>query len=192
MAQPAGFSAQYNCTDMGKPVFWATAKLDPPWQLKIWFEQFLRALTVKENVNPEVILEDPKDILEEQPPRPETPRDGENEAAKTAKNLRDELATDRVMLENEERRTRGPRVGHNVYYNEVQKKLVSRLFLSLGTEGKKRFLQKNGKPNHFAKMCRSQQVSEVAEESERSEEECNLIRESFGSCSDFEVVSKQP
>ena len=49
-----------------------------------------------------------------------------------------------------------------------------------------------GKPNQFAKMCRSQQVSEIAEESERLEEECNLIRESFGSCSDFEVMSKQP
>ena len=87
------------------------------------------------------MLEDPKDILEEPPPRPETPRAGENEAATKAKNLRDKLATDRVMLENEERRTRGPRVGHNVYHNKVQKKLVSRLFLSLGTEGKKRFLQ---------------------------------------------------
>ena len=145
MAQSVGFSAQDNCTDMGKAVFWATANLDPPWQFKIWFELFLRAVTVKENVNPEVMLEDPKNILEEPPPRPETPRDGENEAATTAKNLRDKLATDPVMLENKERRTRGPRVGHNVYYNEVQKKLVSRLFLSLGTEGKKRFLQKNAK-----------------------------------------------
>ena len=48
-----------------------------------------------------------------------------------------------------------------------------------------------GRLNHFAKMCRSQQVSEVMEESERSEEECDLIRENFGSCSDFEVMSIQ-
>ena len=128
---------------MGIPVFWASANLDPPWQFKIWFEQFLMAVTVKENVNPEIILEEPKDILEEPPPHPETPRDGENEDARNARILRDKLAMDRVVLENEERRTRGPRVGHNVFYNEVQKKLVSRLFLSLGTEGKKRFLQKN-------------------------------------------------
>ena len=40
-------------------------------------------------------------------------------------------------------------------------------------------------------MCRSQQVSEVTEESERSEDECDLIRENFGSCSDFEVLSIQ-
>ena len=32
-------------------------------------------------------------------------------------------------------------------------------------------------------MCRSQQLSEVTEESERSEEERELIRENFGSCS---------
>ena len=89
------------------------------------------------------MLKEPKDILEEPPPRPETPREGEKEAVTIARNLRDKLARDRVMLENEERRTRGPRVGHNVFYNEVQKKLVSRLILSLGTKGKKRFLQKN-------------------------------------------------
>ena len=87
-------------------------------------------------------MEEPKDILEEPPPRPETPREGENEAATTARNLRHKLTRDRVMLENEERRTRDQRVGHNVYYNEVQKKLVSRLFLSLGTEGKKSFCRK--------------------------------------------------
>ena len=38
-------------------------------------------------------------------------------------------------------------------------------------------------------MCRSQRVSEVAEESEGSVEECDQIRESFGSYSDFEVLS---
>ena len=139
----AGFSAQDNRTVMGKPVFWATANLDSPWQFKVRLKQFLMALTMKENVNPEIMLEDPKDILEEPPPRPETPREGDDEAAITARNFRDKLARDRVMLENEERRTPGPRVGHNVYYNEVHKKHVSRLFLSLGTEGKKRFLQKN-------------------------------------------------
>ena len=129
MAQPAGFIAQDNRTDMGIPVFWASANLDPPWQFKIWFEQFLMAVSVKENVKPEVMLEGTKDILEEPPPRPETPKDGENKAATIARNLRDKLARDRRMLKNEERRTRGSRVGHNVLYNEVQKKLVSRIFL---------------------------------------------------------------
>ena len=34
-------------------------------------------------------------------------------------------------------------------------------------------------------------MSEVTEESEKSEEECDLIRENIGSCSDFEVLSLQ-
>ena len=161
MAQPAGFAAQDNRTDMGIPVFWASANLDPPWQFKIWFEHFLMAVTVKENVNPEIILEEPKDILEEPPPRPETPRDGENEDARNARILRDKLAMDRVVLENEERKTRGPRVRHNVFYNEVQKKLVSRLFLSLGTEGKKRFLQKN--PHAEISKMTFKEITDLAE-----------------------------
>ena len=97
---------------------------------------------MKENVHPEIMLEDPKEILKEPPIRPETPRNAEDAPARTARELRDNLARDRVTLENEERRARGPMVGHNIYYNEVQKKLVSRLFLSIGTEEKKRFLQK--------------------------------------------------
>ena len=143
MAQSAGFIAQDNRTDMGIAVFWTTANSDPPWNFKVWFDQFLMAVTVKENVNPEVILEDPKPVLEEPELRPETPREGENAAATAAREARDRLLRDRVAAENEERRERGPKVGHNIYYNEVQKRLVSRLFLVFGTEGKKRFVQKN-------------------------------------------------
>ena len=101
------------------------------------------------------MLEDPKDISVEPPPRPETPREGKDEAATTVRNLRDKLARDRVMLENEERRTRGPRVVQKVYYNEVQKKLVSRLLLSLGTEGKKRFLQNSQIRTWVTRKCDS-------------------------------------
>ena len=143
MAQPAGFLAQDKRTDMGIPVFWTTANSDPPWNFKVWFDQFLMAVTVKENVNPEVMLEDPKLVLEEPEPRPETPREGESAAATAAREARDRLLKDRVAAENEERRERGPKVGHNIYYNEVQKRLVNRLFLAFGTEGKKRFVQKN-------------------------------------------------
>ena len=76
MAQPAGFSVQDNRTGMGIPVFWASANLDPPWQFKIWSEQFPMAITVKEKVNPKIMLEDPKKILGEPPLRPEPPEMG--------------------------------------------------------------------------------------------------------------------
>ena len=143
MAQPAGFLSQDNRTDMGIPVFWTTANSDPPWNFKIWLDQFLLAVTVKESVNPELLLEEPKEVLLEPLPRSETPREHENAQAITEREARDQLARDKILLENEERKTRGPKVGHNVSYNEVQKRVASRLFLALGTEGKKKFVQKN-------------------------------------------------
>ena len=100
-------------------------------------------VTVKENVNPEIILEDPKKVVDEPMPRPETLGEAENAQAKTDRETRDRLRRDKVILENQERRERGPQVGHNVIYNEVQKRLTSRLSLALGTEGKKKFVQKN-------------------------------------------------
>ena len=44
------------------------------------------------------------------------------------------------------------------------------------------------KPNHFARMCHSQQVNEITETRESSEEECNLMQ-TFVSCEEFEIMS---
>ena len=115
MVQPAEFLSQDNRTDMGIPVFWTTANSDPPWNLKVWFDQFLMAVTVEENVNHELLLEEPKPVIEEPEPPPETPRTGEDAAATAAREARDRLLTDRVAAENEERRESGPKVGHNIY-----------------------------------------------------------------------------
>ena len=57
MAQPVGFLAKDERADMGIPVFCTTANSDPPGSFKIWFDQFLMAVTVKEKVNPETFLE---------------------------------------------------------------------------------------------------------------------------------------
>ena len=62
------------------------------WQFKTWLEQILMAVTIDENVNPEILQEDPKYILEEPPPRPEKPGDGEDATARAARDLRDKLA----------------------------------------------------------------------------------------------------
>ena len=143
MEQPARFLSQDNRTDMGIPVFWTSPNLDPIWNFKIWFDQFLLAVTVKENVIPEVLLEDPKAVLEEPLPRTETPKTGEGAQAIPEREARDKLLRDKVILENEERNARKPKVGHNLFYHEIEKRLTSRLYLALGTEGKKRFVQKN-------------------------------------------------
>ena len=44
------------------------------------------------------------------------------------------------------------------------------------------------KPNHFAKMCKSQQVNEISNEDSSSEEECKLIQ-TFDSCDEFEIMT---
>ena len=142
MAQPAGFMAQDNRTEMGISVFWTSASSDPPWNFKVWLDQFKLAVTVKENVNPEIILEHPKEVVDEPMPRPDTPGEAQNAQAVTEREARDKLR-DKVILENQERRERGAKVGHNVFfYNEVQKRLTSRLFLALGTEGKRNLYRK--------------------------------------------------
>ena len=126
MAQPAGFLSQDNRTDMRIPVFWTTANSDPPWNFKIWLDQFLLAVTVKESVNPELKLEERKEVLLELLQRPETPREHENAQAITEREARDQLARDKILLENEERKTKRPKVGQNVFYNEVQKRVASK------------------------------------------------------------------
>ena len=60
MAQPAEFLSQDNRTDMGISVFWISSNSDPPWNFEIWLDQFLLAVTVKGNVDPEVLLEEPR------------------------------------------------------------------------------------------------------------------------------------
>ena len=89
------------------------------------------------------MLEEPKIVLEEPLPVPEPPVPNEDAPAVAEREARNRLARDRVVLENEERVLRGPKVGHNVFYHEVGKRLTSRLFLALGAEGKKKFIQKN-------------------------------------------------
>ena len=87
------------------------------------------AVTVKESVNPEILLEEPKEVIDKLMTRPETPGETENAQVVTEREARDRLRRDKVILENQERE-RGPKVGHNVFYNEVQKRITSRLFLA--------------------------------------------------------------
>ena len=46
------------------------------------------------------------------------------------------------------------------------------------------------KPNHFAKICRSQQVNEIAEKTSSSDEERILIQ-SFDSSDEFEIMATE-
>ena len=77
MAQPAGFLSKDNRTE---PT-WNSRILDhsqiiPPCKFKIWFDQFIMTVTVKENMDPEKLLQDPKLVIEEPALRPQKPRSG--------------------------------------------------------------------------------------------------------------------
>ena len=56
--------------------------------------------SVKESVNPELLLEEAKEVLLEPLPRLETPREHENAQATTEREARDQLARDKILLEN--------------------------------------------------------------------------------------------
>ena len=105
---------------MGLPVFWTSASSDPPWNFKIWFDQFLLAATVKEKLNPEILLEEPIAVIEEPLPRPETPGTNEDAQAVTDMETRDRLIGDEVILENEDRRERGPKVRHTYFITKYR------------------------------------------------------------------------
>ena len=76
------------------------------------------AVTVKENVIPELILEDPINVVEESEspktrrypkrmsecprPRPESPKTGEHATERTARELKNKLVIDKCTQDNEE------------------------------------------------------------------------------------------
>ena len=69
MAQPAGFFMYENRTDKRRLVFWTKADSDQPKQFSILSEKLLMAVIVNKNSNPDLLMEDPKDVLKEFPPR---------------------------------------------------------------------------------------------------------------------------
>ena len=69
LAQPAGFFMYQNRTDKRRLVFWTTADSDQPKQFSVLSEKFLMAVTVNKNSNPDLLMEDPKYVLKEHPPR---------------------------------------------------------------------------------------------------------------------------
>ena len=88
------------------------------------------------------MLQEPKLVLEEPLPTPEPPVQNEDAPAVAEREARNRLARDRGVQENEERMRRGPRVGHNVFYHEVEKRLTSRLFLALERKVRKNLFKR--------------------------------------------------
>ena len=89
---------------------------------------------LKDNLNPQDVLTEPVEVIDEPPPKAETAGATETAAETDARLLRDQAAIRRVNDFNTERR-----IGLNWFYHEAEARLKSRLFFALGNEGKRRF-----------------------------------------------------
>ena len=124
---------------LGIPPFWAKPSLNPPLLWESLIGQFFLAVGLEDNVNPQDLLAEPAEIIEEPPPKPETVGTGEDAAEANARVLRDQAAVRRANELNLERRSKGPRISQNWFYHETEAGLKSRLFFLLGNKGKMRF-----------------------------------------------------
>ena len=99
--------------------------------------QFFLAVSLKDIISPGEVLVAPAELVDEPYPKPEAPGIDENAADIDNRNLRVAAANRRIDEYNQERRRRGPRIGHNWYYHEAEARLKFRLFFAPGNEGKK-------------------------------------------------------
>ena len=139
MAQPAVPVNEDRTDLLGIPPFWAKPSINPPFLWESWIGQFFLAVGLKDNLNPQDVLTEPVEVIDEPPPKAETAGATETAAETDARLLRDQAAIRRVNDFNTERRRKGPRIGLNWFYHEAEARLKSRLFFALGNEGKRRF-----------------------------------------------------
>ena len=99
------------------------------------------AITLRERCDPRELLKPPGVVHDDPVPKPEAVEADEDAVAIANRIARKDAAARRVAEMNEERRAKGPRVAPGVYFYEVEQRIKSRLFFSLGSEGRKRFLQ---------------------------------------------------
>ena len=103
--------------------------------------QFTLVITLRERCDPRELLKPPGIVHDDPVPKTEAVGPDEDAAAIANRIARNEAAARRVAEMNEERRAKGPRVAPGVFFYEVEQRIKSRLFFSLGSEGRKRFLQ---------------------------------------------------
>ena len=75
-------------------------------------------------------------------PKQEVAGRSENAIAEANRITRDSAAFRKVEDINKERRAEGPRIAAGVYFYKADRRVKSRYFFSLGTECRKRFLQR--------------------------------------------------
>ena len=141
MAQPAVPVSDDRTDLLGVPVFWHKPTADPPTSWDSWIGQFNLAITLRERCDPRELLKTPGVVHDDRIPKPEAVGIDEDAVAIANHIARNYAAARRVAEMNEERRAKGPRVAPGVYFYEVEQRIKFRLFFSLGSEGRKTFLQ---------------------------------------------------
>ena len=68
---------------LGIPIFWEKPSVNPPFLWESWVGQFFLAVGLKDNIN------DPPEMIDEPPPKPETIGTGEDAADANARVLQD-------------------------------------------------------------------------------------------------------
>ena len=87
--------------------------------------QFFLAVSLKDNISPGEVLVAPAELVDEPYPKPEAPRIDENAADIADRNFRVTAANRKIDEYNQERRRKGPRIGHNWSYHEAEAHLKS-------------------------------------------------------------------
>ena len=127
MAQPAVPVKQDRTDLLGIPPFWAKPSINLPFLWKSLIGHFFLAVGLKDNVNPQDLLAEPAEIIDEPPPKPETVGTGKDAAEANARVLRDQAAVRRANEWNLERGKKSPRIIHNSFYHTTEARLKSRL-----------------------------------------------------------------
>ena len=137
MAQPGVPVNEYRTELLGIPPFWAKTSVNPPFIWETWVGQFFSAVSLKDNISPGEVLVAPAELVDEPYPKPEAPGTDESAADVANRNLRSAADKRRIDDYHQDRRRKGPRIGHNWCYHEAEARLKSRLFFALENEEKK-------------------------------------------------------
>ena len=113
MAQPAVPVNEDRTDLLGIPPFWAKPSINPPFLWESRIGQFFLAFGLKDNINPQDLLVEPAEFIDEPPPRAEAVGATEDAGEANARVLRDQAAVRRINELNIERRRKGPRIGLN-------------------------------------------------------------------------------
>ena len=132
-------------TPLNIEVFWEKPSHEPPLEWRKWNNVFEAAVFAKEDI-PCSTLRGVKPTTVDLPKRPkfETPVGEETQGEKREREVRNLITQTRWENDCEKARQKGIKCGDTHTWEKSDRKSVGLMFLSLGTEGRKIFLRKNG------------------------------------------------